>query len=251
MSKMKPEMVIINGWAMPAGVWGELRAWLELHFTVTWFDLDSNKSLAGWCQTLIANTPSSAVWLGWSLGGELVMEVARVAPEKVKQLLLLTTTPCFLKKPGWDCGQDEVALNNLRLLVSKGSASLIKRFALLQTVGSVGERSDSRAMLQLMDEGEAVYGKEVLQSGLNLLAQIDQRQWLTEASIPVNFILGEVDTVVVVKTENLKAINPALSVTVIPGMGHFPFLASCAAVGECLSRILDLPAIGIERGAQS
>lgn len=239
----KPALVVIGGWAMPFSVWGAARDWLNEVFDVYWFELDCSRTLQQWQDYLLENTPESAVWIGWSLGGQLAMQIADTAPERVEKLMLITSTPCFLEKVAWANGQQMSILDNLRMLVSKGTRSLIKRFALLQTVGSVGNKIEGKALLADIDASSAVYKRDVLLSGLDLLEEIDHRDWLSRTDMLVHFILGAVDKVVLVREEDIRLLNENASVTTIEGMGHFPFLNSFPAVASVLTEWLGLPSI--------
>lgn len=238
---VKPPLVVINGWAMPASVWGDMRDWLSERFALTWVDINCSRTSEQWLEFLAANCPPSAIWLGWSLGGELALEVAKQNVLPMRRLILLASTPCFMARPDWPCGQPQSAVDKLRSLVQKSSASLIKRFALLQTVGSIGEQVDTRKMLSLIDQHDPVFAKDTLLSGLALLEQLDSRAWLQRAGIPVDFILGESDSVVLVKKDELIALNPQINANVIPGMGHFPFLSSALSLKHCLQELFDGP----------
>lgn len=232
-------LVIVNGWAMPASVWGGTRDWLSSCFEVTWVDINQSRTSDEWVEYLSENCPKSATWLGWSLGGELALEVAQRNVLPMSRLILLATTPCFMAHPDWNCGQPQSAVDKLRLLVQKSSSGLIKRFALLQTIGSIGEQADTKNMLSLIDQHDPVFDKDTLLSGLTLLEQLDSRSWLQKARVPIDFILGEADSVVLVKQDDLIALNHLINVHIISGMGHFPFLSSAPSLKHCLQKLFD------------
>ena len=68
-----PDLVLIHGWGLHAGVWDEFAPLLEAGFRVTRIDLpghgrsdwQGDGSLDEMVDALLAATPETAVWLGW------------------------------------------------------------------------------------------------------------------------------------------------------------------------------------------
>ncbi len=234
------ELVIVNGWAMPGSVWSEWIDRLGFQGPVRLLNLDAVRSEDEWLRYLEREVRHPSLIVGWSLGGQLALSFAHHYPERVLGLLLLTSTPKFVQSEDWQDAQPLNMLENMQRLVSLGSNGLIRRFAMLQTVGTPGAKETSRKVEQMIrqngstDIGATVYDKKVLQSGLDLLAQLDLRDALARLAVPTHVVLGAQDQVVRVKPAALTALNAQVSAACIEGMGHFPFLQyQRQTLGEC------------------
>jgi predicted dienelactone hydrolase len=71
---------------------------------------------------------------------------------------------------------------------------------------------------------------------------------LSEIRVPVQIVIGEGDTVApqVTNAARLASLIPGARLTVMPGVGHYTFLAECTAQGRSdLSLCRDAP--GVDR----
>ncbi|PID43194.1 MAG: hypothetical protein CSB48_06720 [Proteobacteria bacterium] len=220
---------------MPRAVWGDFVDRLDVQGEVTFVDLNRAFDTEQWLSYLDARVNEPAVWLGWSLGGMLALAAAQAFPDKCLGLALINSTPCFVKKTDWPCGQPPGMLENMEKLVNTGSSSLIRRFSVLQTLGSPEARADSRLLQAMIDGHDAVYRREVLLAGLRLLGDLDLRRAMAGLPVPLKIILGSEDNVVLASQEGLTSVNPDVSISVVNGMGHLPFMYFAARVAGELS----------------
>jgi pimeloyl-[acyl-carrier protein] methyl ester esterase len=95
---------------MHSGIWEDVIEALVDHYRVTYLDLPgygysrsagSGPSLESLSRTIAAVAPPRAVWIGWSLGGMIVQRLAIDAPERVTRLVLVGSSPCFVRRPDW------------------------------------------------------------------------------------------------------------------------------------------------------
>jgi len=109
-----PDLVMLHGWGMHAGVWQTIRARLASKFRVHTVDLpghgqsrDGNvaTTLDSWAQqvaeTVIPRLSGPACWLGWSLGGMVALQVADNYPSQIKRLVLVATSLRFCQADDW------------------------------------------------------------------------------------------------------------------------------------------------------
>ena len=75
-------LVLVHGWGMNAGVWEPLLPLLEKEWHVTAIELpghgesaapDGGADISAWADALLDTAPGRAVWLGWSLGAQVVL----------------------------------------------------------------------------------------------------------------------------------------------------------------------------------
>ncbi|ARU55924.1 carboxylesterase BioH [Oleiphilus messinensis] len=217
-------LVIVNGWAMPGVVWEPLLHALACGRSITQINLDRSYSLEQWLRHLAEVLPEKAVIIGWSLGAQIAIEYAARNPERVLALTALASSPCFVQRvgSGWLAGQSEDTLNGFRRMVSLPPKRLLSRFLALQSLGGMTKTANILGRLQSQDFGPEL-SQDVLHAGLNILAESDSREALQSLSIPVQYILGETDSVVKLSADQLHAVSHQIQISVIPGMGHYPF----------------------------
>ena len=99
------DIVMLHGWGMNHAVFSPLFEKLS-NYRVHYVDLPGfghsdaiDGELEAWCQHLIEQLPDNSIWLGWSLGGLIASKIALLYPTKVKALITVASSPCFLAKP--------------------------------------------------------------------------------------------------------------------------------------------------------
>lgn len=228
-----PDLVLLHGWGMKACVWDEVVAELAPSFRV------HNVSLPGYagsaaCRPYTLDTVTAALAAalpphvsvcGWSLGGQLALRWALLKPRQVARMVLIASTPRFVRGPGWDDGVDEAVLRAYAQALAHDVGGALQRFALLQTQGDAAARKVSRRLLTcLAAPGEA--GIAALLAGLQILEDTDLRNELAEVSQPALILHGECDRLVpLAAAEFLQRWLPDSTLETIAGAAHAPFMA--------------------------
>jgi len=229
-----PNLVMLHGWSMHSAVWHDLAEGLEKNFTLHLVDLPGHGQ-SNWQEgdleldTLINNLakllPEPAYWLGWSLGGLISLAFADKYPEKVRKLVLMAATPCFVKAENWTSAMDAVIFQTFANNLEDNQAETLQRFLLLQARGS----EHSRQTIRQLGEQLAIEKPPIaaaLTAGLDLLINTDMRKQLSVLQCPVKMILGERDTLI--PQDMLLAaseLQTHLQTTLLTGAGHAPFIA--------------------------
>lgn len=233
-----PDLVFIHGWGAERGLW---RDWVLTHFIPGWrvtlVDLPGHGGSAGlvaasddaladaWLTALIEVLPVRATLVGWSLGGLLAQGVALRMPERVERLVLLASSPCFVQRDGWLPALEVPLFARYWQEVGQQTASLMRSFFALQTLGSPQPRSLLRQLtplLSVMGQGSV----PALAQGLSLLGRLDYRQQLASLSVPTLWVLGQQDAIVpIALADALAELQPQARVTVLDQAGHLPFLS--------------------------
>jgi pimeloyl-[acyl-carrier protein] methyl ester esterase len=229
-----PPLVLLHGWGMNAAVWEGLPAAvtadrrpapIELpgHGTVPLTGAEPD--LEGWAAACLQAAPERAVWLGWSLGGLVALQVALQAPERVCGLVLVTATPRFVRAPDWPWAMPPETLAQFHDGLLAEPAATLERFLALQVRGSEAARETLRALrreIALRPPPESA----ALANGLSILQESDLRARLPELRCPTLWLFGQRDTLVPAGVaEGIGALLPQARVRVIPGAGHAPFLS--------------------------
>jgi len=238
-----PDLVMLHGWSMNSAVWHDLAEGLAKHFTLHLVDLPGHGQ-SDWQEgalelpvlidNLAAECPTSAYWMGWSLGGLISLAFAERYPERITKLILMSATPCFVKKEAWSYAMEAATFQAFSESLDSNQAETLQRFLLLQARGSAHSRQTLRQLgEQLAIEQPPV--AQALTAGLNLLINTDMRKQLAALQCPVKMILGERDTLI--PKEMLLAatqLQPQIHATLLTAAGHAPFISQ---PNECQNEI--------------
>ena len=208
-------IVLIHGWGFNSSIMRPLAESLAANYAVTLIDLpgfgNSQNSIAvsldEWLALLIACIPPRAVILGWSLGGLLALKLAQ-ALKDCAGLMLLASSPCFVRDVGWPA-LDLAELMQFKSYLKTDSANALRRFAYWQS----GGRGFYRALLAYLDQ-RASY--ETLFAGLTILESTDLRALCSDLRVPIQCVLGASDVVVpAMLSHALEDLMPQAKVRVI------------------------------------
>ena len=108
-----PNLVMLHGWGMNSAIWEDIVLALAADFQVTLIDLPghgdsswtgSALDLNAWVAECVAAAPTSAIWVGWSLGGTIALAAALTTPQLIRAVVMVTATPRFLRSEHWPHG---------------------------------------------------------------------------------------------------------------------------------------------------
>src|SRR5579884_4003287 len=89
----RPRLLLIPGVLCEQRLWRRQIESLADRFGITVADLTGGESIAEMAEAVLARAPRRFSVAGFSLGGQVALEIARVAGERVERLALLST-PC-------------------------------------------------------------------------------------------------------------------------------------------------------------
>lgn len=237
-------VVWVHGWGMNSAVWdivpeactpSACRLDLPGHGGRQW-DARLGVRLEAWAEDLLQCAPNQAVWVGWSLGGLVALEVARRAPERVERLILVASAPRFLAPQQGGCGMALSIFEQFKQDWMEAPQRSLQRFLALQAVGA------QEARLIRMRLEKAVLSAppatvQALKAGLTMLEQTDLTSALAELKMPVHALLGERDRIVPPCVAQLYAqALPEAEIHIQPGAGHAPFLQAPELLGRWLTQ---------------
>ncbi|MCP5307046.1 MAG: pimeloyl-ACP methyl ester esterase BioH [Chromatiaceae bacterium] len=235
-----PQLVLLHGWGMNAAVWEPLLGELARHYRVTMIELPGHGAspaapvadLTVWAQACLDAAPARAHWLAWSLGGQVALRAARLAPDRVAGLFLVATTPRFVQQDDWPCAMPAATFHQFADALTDDAHATVLRFLALQVMGDERARETLR-ILRAELERRPHASPEGLRQGLELLLRNDLRTELSTLPGPVDWVFGARDTLV---PSTLRARLPDLcpggAMHVVAGAGHAPFLSHPA---DCLA----------------
>lgn len=245
-----PDLVLLHGWAMHGGMWGSILHPLAQHFRLHIVDLPGHgfsresasactsssagpAGLAGFETDALARMvemvadalPANCIVCGWSLGGQIAIELALREPVRVQKIALISTTPCFIKREDWQWGMETTTLQLFSENLKRDYATTMKRFLTLQVSGG----NDSVTVLQklrknLFERGEPE--EAALEAGIQVLLNSDLRDKLRNVIQPALLLHGEND--VITHPDAARWMKQRLrnsELLMLPACGHAPFLS--------------------------
>lgn len=241
----RQDLVLLHGWGSNREVWRPLLASLRHWANITLLDLPGCAPGAGEALPLpdllaaiLQSSPAQAVYVGWSLGGQLATELAVRYPARVSALVTLCSNPRFLATAGWP-GMDAAVFRGFYAAVQRQPAVALQRFNTLQITGAGRPRHLLR-QLQLLPQAPA---SDALLTGLKWLETFDLRASLSELKRPHLHLLADQDALVpVAVSQSIAALvgdQACARVRVLQQVSHLAPLEAAPVVAEEIQRFLE------------
>jgi len=235
-----PDLVLIHGWAMHAGIFAPLVERLQSRFRLHLVDLpghgasperDSGFDPVECARRLLAATPP-ALWAGWSLGGLVCLYAALQSPHQVRALALIASSARFVVGDDWPHGVDPAVFHQFADGLRHDYHATIERFLALEALGSDHAKAELRALKQhVFERGEPSLA--VLCDGLDVLDRTDLRARLPDLAMPNTWIAGRRDRLIPSAAMRWAA-DAARGRYVETPAGHAPFIAHADLVADAI-----------------
>lgn len=233
-----PALGLVHGWAMHGGLFAPLVERLRDRVTLHLVDLpghgharDDARALdpAALARELVERVPD-AVWLGWSLGGQIALRCALDHPQRVRGAVLVASSARFVRGDGWPHGVSPTLFSDFGDALQRDFRGTLEGFLALEALGSETAQAFAR--------GEPA--PRALLEGLALLDAFDVRDELPRLAVPSLWLAGRRDRLVPAGAmPAAAALAPNARSVVIAGAGHAPFLGAADAVADEISRFMD------------
>jgi pimeloyl-[acyl-carrier protein] methyl ester esterase len=227
-----PDVVLIHGWGLDGGIWGDVAARLGRTLRVTAVDLPGHGksdpmsfNLDALSQSLLDACPPQAAWVGWSLGALAVLDACRRAPERIACAVLVGATPRFVVADDWPHAVPQHVWASFGYDLANDLDGTMSRFLALQFGSTAAERAQLRALrAQLYKRGRP--DMAALTDGLAILAQTDMRAGVADIDRPTLVVHGARDRLTPPAAgEFLARQIPRARYHAIPDAGHAPFIS--------------------------
>ena len=226
------DLALIHGWGIGKAVWQPVIEALAPHFRIHLVDLpgygttaaNSHPSFAETAQQLINALPVQTTLCGWSLGSQLALKAALIAPQRVRKLVLVGATPSFRHRDDWREAQPPSLLKTFSAAISEDARTTLQRFVALLNQGDTQARSLGRTMIKQTLSGN-LPDTTTLLAGLDWLRDVDLRKQISATSTPVLLIHGENDPLMPLAAARwLDEKLPNSRLEIFTGAAHAPFL---------------------------
>ena len=240
-------LLMIHGWGVNSEIWVSLVDELKLFAKVYLVDLPgmggsssiSPYTLDNIAKEIKANVPIKKFnILGWSLGGQVAMNLAIRMPEFVEKLILMSTTPCFVEKKDWPCGVNKQFFSNFEMEAKQNLNNTLMKFFLIQTRGIDDSKNVmsflKNTFIEIRDEN-----KSGMHFALNVLKETDLRNEVKKIDKPTLIITGDKDRLKSLKESIwLYEKNKGARLKEIKGANHMPFISHRETMTESVKKFL-------------
>lgn len=231
----QPTLLFIHGWATNAQIWQYCYGNSNIHY----YDAPHFPDFIHLSKVLnstVKQFSSPLTIVGWSLGGMLALQLAASQPEKIKKLVLVSSTPRFTSCHTYSAGLSPALVKRLAKKIYQDKWQTQLDFYRLMFASSEYHFMEqfNAALAPLMADIPA----DTLASGLNYLLHTDLRDILAQIMIPCDIIHGTEDEICPLSAARYLASHlPKGNLHLLDGAGHIPFFTRAqefqALLKEC------------------
>lgn len=240
-------LVLIHGWGMHGGVWQPLLKHLTKNYMLYIIDLPGMGNsrpvepylLSTLAEEIAEVIPGVSDVLGWSFGGLIAQKLAVIQPERVRRLVLVGTTPCFVDKPDWRSGIAEDYFNSFAQSIDTDYQRAMVKFLTMQCMKAKDARDTIKQLRQSFELKPAA-NQKTLKRALKILLETDLRYTTESVFKPTLLIHGDRDNIAPVQAAHWMMQHlPKGYLRVISGASHAPFLSHRDQFSEALAQFLE------------
>ncbi len=194
-------LVLLHGWGCDSQSWQGFGVKLRDYFDVYIIDLPGfgeNKHLAINIESLLSVLPKVGIYLGWSLGGMLAMQIAHLYPQRVSAVITLAANARFTQSDQWPNAMDELVYQNFANSVQQNAQKTLKQFA--QLVAGNPNSENTNTSKTLLKQLRDLYSQQLevnnLSKTLDWLHSIDNQKNYASIIVPGLHLLAEGDQLV-------------------------------------------------------
>ncbi|MFZ3071683.1 MAG: alpha/beta fold hydrolase [Thermodesulfobacteriota bacterium] len=222
--------IFLHGWATNASVWQGIAGKGEV------INLPGHGSAGTWSEAClkpaIAETTAklkdekNVIGIGWSLGGNILIETASTDAAAFKALVLIGVSPCFTIKDDFPWAQKTSVVKKMLTDLKDDFQGTLARFYSLNFTEEELKHEKAGTFVRRMNEGISFLHKESVINSLKTLMNSDLRGKLSLLKIPVLIVHGRQDAITPFQAAlYMKETIKNASLSVFESSGHAPFVS--------------------------
>ena len=235
---MQLPVVVVSGWGMPSWFLDACLPAERDRYCVTPEELlvGTGDSPEAAVERRLAALPEHAVWIGWSLGGQLAMAASARVPERVAAVITLCASPRFVAGGNWSAAVAPRVFDDFRRRLQRSTDETLSHFSSLMIHGAQRAGEERRWLRRAQWPDAPEYWR--LERTLGWLGELDQRGLWSEPPVRSLHLFGGKDALVPASVGHELELEPSRC-RVIPGMGHWPGGYFAGTVRELLEQCCD------------
>lgn len=226
------DVVVIHGWSHDHGSMRPIIDLLKPHYKVTAVDLpgasdsewdESFSTINEVVDSMLDALPDNAIYVCWSWGGAVAQSIAGRYPERVKQLVLISSVPKFIEDDDWP----GVPKPGFKDAFDFDNDKTYREFLIAYYGYEFADNKDtSTAYAELVGNVEK-YGPaipiDIEFQGLGIIDNTDLREEFSQIQCRIDMIHGTKDESVPLDWGKVKALNSRLNLHFIEDAMHMAF----------------------------
>lgn len=236
------QALLLHGWGIKQSIWDEAN-----------LSLPAVDKVSSPCLYEIANKEQSALFnsiaqalndvieqdtiiIAWSIGGLISISLQKLT-KKIKGIVFIASSPCFVNKENWSNVIDKKNISALQASLKENTDKTLEYFSDLIAHGDTRLKQTNKTIRKHMATEE---NKEMLSSWLDQMLTTDLREGFSEINCPVLAVFGENDSLIRVGIEqDLKLLNQNIETQIIKDCGHAPFLNNQQEFSKLINEFID------------
>jgi pimeloyl-ACP methyl ester carboxylesterase len=222
-------LILVPGLLCSEDLWRDQIAGLaDLAEPVATMEHAAHDSIPAIARAILAKAPPRFALAGLSMGGYIVFEILRQAPERVIRAALLDTSA----RP--DAPEQTKARQDLLALAKIGKFKGVTARLLPQFVHP--DRANDTELLRRLEAGAQKIGSDgFLRQQTAIMARVDSRPDLPHIRVPTLVLVGrQDDRTPLPLAQEIAAGIPGARLTIIEESGHLPTLEQPEATNQAL-----------------
>jgi len=229
---VKPTFVFLPGLLCDEALWAHQIKALGGNVNVQVADLTGQDSITALAEQTLQASPPEFTLVALSMGGYVALEIMRLAPQRVKHLVLTDTTA----RP--DTPEQTRRRRGLIDLAKRGDFKGVTPRLLPMLIAP--HRIDDTPLTQTITDMAQRVGRDAfLRQQTAILGRVDSRPFLKNIKVPVTLICGEADAITPPEHthEMAELIGLHAHTHILKSCGHLAPLEKPEAVNEILLAI--------------
>ena len=239
-----PHIIFLHGWGQSAQIWHQQTQHfspLTRSYAINLPGHGGSPDIAteAWLSHLqheiqhhIDTHKQPAILVGWSLGGQIAIQLQQKL-EGLTGLVLVSTTPRFRQHHDWKHGCSDEIWQGFQQAASEQNPKLMQRFFHMMLHGDKLSRKDMQTIAKQAINKSFPPTTQALQTGLHFLSAFDFRHHLKAMALPTLVVHGQQDVIVPIEAGQYLAQHiPHAKLHIFEDCGHAPFLTHHIAFNQ-------------------
>ncbi|MFQ5328498.1 MAG: alpha/beta fold hydrolase [Thermodesulfobacteriota bacterium] len=237
------DILFLHGWATDAAVWERQLTALTGEYKCRTLTLPGHGDGAPWAEPTLAPAVDSllcslkeyarandtseegVVAVGWSLGGQVILQAAHLKPEYFRGVVLVGATPCFVMRDDFAWGQSRGVTRRMAKELGRDLSSTLNGFYALNFTEQELKSEEAADFVSHYSSRSASFHKGSILSALTALINTDIRGEVKKIETPALIIHGDSDAVVPLGAGAFLAdVMPNARLEIFNDTGHAPFI---------------------------
>jgi pimeloyl-[acyl-carrier protein] methyl ester esterase len=227
---MKKRLVMLHGFGCDSRVFASIGTKLSKDYDVWMVDIPGHgqtkedfRSFHYSAYTILhaleGHLKSPYALLGWSMGGQIALEMHEQDPKLIESLILVSSTPKFVASEDFEKGMNKAVFNKFRKGLKENLEKTMSDFYSLMF------SDNENGSLYLSNLQSQTPSQITLMDSMDSFEKYDERKFLPKISVPTLIITGDKDKVIDYKASVFmsKEIKGSM-VRILKGAGHAPHL---------------------------